>query len=98
VLNIEANYSLVAAVASQNWIGHFEAQDEDVPIIKVWDLLEKIKELRSLRGASDWLVSRKYLPTEGKDYAVVPVQFSCGEWACEWYGIQPLGELNTKEN
>ena len=34
VLGISPDYAFLAAVASQNWIGHAEAQDDEVPIIK----------------------------------------------------------------
>ncbi len=91
VLRIEPDYLLRTAVASQNWIGHAEAQDNDIPIIKVWHLLHKIRDCGSLRDAMDWLSQRKYLPVEGADFRVPPMEISCGGWTCDWYGIEPLG-------
>jgi hypothetical protein len=60
-----------------------------VPIIKVW-LLFKIRDCGSLRGAMEWLSNRMYLPVEGKDFEVKPMESTCGEWTCDWYGIKPL--------
>jgi hypothetical protein len=90
VLGISPDYAFLAAVASQNWIGHAEAQDDEVPIIKVWHLLYKIRECGSLRGAMVWLSTRRDLPVEGKDFEVQPMESNCGEWTCQWYGIKPL--------
>lgn len=90
VLRIEPDYCFRTAVASHNWIGHAEAQDEDVPIIKVWHLLYQIRDCGSLRETMDWLSQRKYLPVEGTDFNVQPMETSCGGWTCDWYGIEPL--------
>jgi hypothetical protein len=90
VLGIEPDYCFGAAVASQNWIGHAEAQDTEIPIIKVWHLLYKIRDCGSLREAMEWLSQRKYLPIEGTDFRVMPMETSCGGWMCDWYGIEPL--------
>lgn len=91
ILNIESDFHVRSAVASQNWIGHAEAQDDEIPIIKVWHLLHHIRDCGSLRTAMDWLFERKYLPVAGTDFEAVPMHASCGEWSCEWYGIKPLG-------
>ncbi len=90
VLRIEPDYLFRTAVASQNWIGHAEAQDDDIPIIKVWHLLHKIRDCGSLRETMGWLSQRKYLPVEGTDFNVQPMEISCGGWTCDWYGIEPL--------
>lgn len=90
VLGIEPDYLFSAAVASHNWIGHAEAQDNDIPIIKVWHLLHHIRDCGSLREAMDWLSKRKYLPVVGTDFEVSPMETSCGGWTCEWYGIKPV--------
>jgi len=60
VLKIDADYSFLSAVASQNWIGHVDVQDPEVPIIKVGHLLSKIAEVRSLPEVLGWLKDRKY--------------------------------------
>ncbi len=90
VLDIDTDYSFMTAVASYNWIGHSDAQDPDVPIVKVWHLLNKIKDSGSLRSAMQWLSNRDYIPREGKDFSVLPVEIKCGDWTCAWYGIKPL--------
>jgi len=90
ILDIDPSYSFMTAVASVNWIGHSDAQDPDTPIVKVWHLLHRIKDSGSLRSAMEWLSTRDYMPKEGMDFAIVPVEISCGNWSCEWYGIKPL--------
>lgn len=99
LLQIDDGYLFRAAVASHNWIGHADAQDDGVPIIKVWHLLNKIRDTGSLLEACDWMFDRGYLPKEGVDFAIVPIEISCGSWRCEWYGIKPLAieEAEPKE-
>lgn len=90
ILEIDSDYTFLVAVASQNWIGHSDAQDNDVPIIKLWPLMHKIKELGSLKKVIKWLSKKEYLPKKGIDFDIWPVKISCGEWRAEWYGIKPL--------
>jgi hypothetical protein len=90
VLGIEAGYEFMVAVASQNWIGHSEAQDQDVPIVKIWHLLHAIKDFGSLGRAMKWLKNREYMPKEGADFEIVPIEIACGSWSASWYGIKPL--------
>lgn len=89
VLKIDDEYSFLSIVASQNWIGYAEAQDPDVPIIKVWHLLSKIEQCKSLSEVLMWLKNREYLPLEDKDYSIVPLKVSCGQWTANWYGLKP---------
>jgi hypothetical protein len=91
ILGIEPDYHFCTVVASQNWIGHAEAQDDEIPIIKIWHFLNHVSDCGSLRGAMDWLYERRYLPVAGTDFEVAPMEVTCGEWACEWYGIKLLG-------
>ncbi|MCK1705022.1 hypothetical protein IVA86_27345 [Bradyrhizobium sp. 146] len=90
VLGIDSGYSFLAAVGSVNWIGFGEVQDPEVPIIKVFHLVEKIKETGSLSETCRWLEGRDYLPLEDRDYSVIPAEISCGRWSTTWYGIKPL--------
>lgn len=90
ILKIESDYTFLSAVASQNWIGHGEMQDPEVPIIKVGHLLSEILETKSLGKVIDWLTRRDYLPVEGKAYAIAPIEISSGGWQATWYGIKPL--------
>ena len=90
ILKIESDYTFLSAVASQNWIGHGDMQDPEVPLIKVGHLLSEILETKSLGKVIDWLTRRDYLPVEGKDYAIAPIELSGGGWQATWYGIKPL--------
>ncbi len=89
VLKIGSDYSFLSIIASQNWIGHAEVQDPEGPIIKVWHLLAKIKEYGSLPQVLRWLKDREYLPLEGRDYTIVPMEIFCGSWRAAWYAIRP---------
>jgi hypothetical protein len=90
LLKISTDYEFVAAVASQNWIGLDNAQDEEVAVIKVWHIIRQIAETGSLRQAMQWLDNRDYLPREGSDYSVRPMEIACGQWRATWYGIEPM--------
>jgi hypothetical protein len=87
VLKIDQGNDFFSAVGSVNWIGMAETQDPAVPIVKVWHLVERIKE-DGLPKAMKWLRERDYLPTAGRDFTVVPIPIRVGEWSAEWYGIK----------
>ncbi len=89
LLQIDTGYFFATAVASKNWIGHFDVQDRNVPIIKSWHLLNVIKKFGSLKETMVWLNNKDYLPKENIDYKVHPMELSCGKWQTTWYGIQP---------
>jgi hypothetical protein len=92
VLCIDDGYKFLAAVVSRNWIGHDEIQSPNVPIIKVWHLLNKITDCGgSLLEPLIWLKNREYLPKHGVDYSVETLEISCGDWRANWFGIKPLG-------
>ena len=91
ILKVDASYSFLSVVVSRNWIGHDEIQCPDVPIIKVWHLLNKIKDCKgALLEPLVWLRDREYLPKHDVDYSIVPTEIACGEWRANWYGIKPL--------
>jgi hypothetical protein len=90
LLKIDSSYTFQAAIASLNWIGHADAQDENIPIIKLWPLMHKIKEIGSLKKVIKWLSKKEYLPKKGIDFDICPVDISYGEWRAKWYGIKPL--------
>jgi hypothetical protein len=92
VLGIESDYLFLSAVGSVNWIGFGDVQDSDVPIIKVMHLVNKIVESGSLAEAINWLKVRDFLPKEGRDYSIMPMEVSCGEWSATWYCLKPLGD------
>jgi hypothetical protein len=91
ILQIDSSYTFAVAVGSVNWIGHADAQDNEVPIVKVWHLMHRIRDGGSLHGAINWLAKREYLPVEGTDFEIEPVDIACGKWACGWYLIKPVG-------
>ena len=72
---------------SKNWIGKFDVQEKNTPIIKVGHLLETIREKGSLPEVLSWLRNRDYLPIQDKDFSIVPIEISCGKWRATWYGI-----------
>jgi hypothetical protein len=90
LLNIDQGYTFLSAVASQNWIGFGDVQDAEIPIIKVWHLLNQLEETGSLAEIVAWLKDRRYLPNEGEDFSIEPTELSCGNWCATWYGIMPL--------
>jgi len=92
LLGISQDYLFFTAVASMNWIGHGDVQDLDVPIIKVFHLLNHIAATGSLLDVVTWLKTRAYLPQEGKNYSIEPWEISCGKWTATWYGIKPLAQ------
>jgi hypothetical protein len=88
ILKIDSSYEFAVAVGSRNWIGDYGMQDVDVPIIKVWHLLENIKKFGSLRDAKKWLVAREYIPKKGTDYEILPTELTFGKWTSSWYEIR----------
>ncbi len=89
VLKITPDYSFFCAVGSVNWIGMGDVQDTDVPIVKVWHLLHRMEETKSLTAVVEWLRERCFLPREGEDFSAVPMEIKCGRWKATWYGIKP---------
>ncbi len=90
ILKIDFDYNFLVAVASQNWIGFSDFQDNEIPIIKLWDLLYKIEELKSLLKVNKWLAKKEYLPKKGIDYEIHYRDIPFGKWTTTWYGIKPL--------
>jgi hypothetical protein len=77
-------------VGSKNWIGNFDVQDVEIPIVKTGHLLKKIRESSSLTETVRWLRNRDYLPAKNEDFKIIPVDVSCGEWQADWYGFKIL--------
>jgi len=92
ILGIDLDYQFLTAVASRNWIGLGDVQDTNVPIIKVWQLLGRMKEVGRLADVVKWLRDRDYLPRQGVDFSVEPMELLCGKWSTTWYGIKPLND------
>jgi len=92
ILDIDNDYEFHVAVGSRNWVGNFDAQSDDVPIIKIKHFIEKLQELGSLKQAAYWLNTREYLPKEGVDYEIVDIELKVGSWKAPWYGIKPINK------
>jgi hypothetical protein len=97
ILGVTADYNHLCAVGSANWIGFSDVQDSDIPIIKVWHLLHRIKQDGSLVNAIDWLKRREYLPEQGRNYSIEPWELSCGKWTATWYGVKPLEKSESQK-
>lgn len=63
LLQIDKNFHVSFAVASQNSIGEEQVQDPNVPVIRVEHLIEKLKSEKEFKKVIGWLSSREYLPT-----------------------------------
>ena len=89
VLNIDNKYNFYVAVGSKNWIGHFDVQSKDIPIIKIGHFIQKLKDLGSLKLTAEWLVNREYLPKEYVDYSICEIPLELNIFKSSWYGIKP---------
>ncbi|NWA28530.1 hypothetical protein HX866_26920 [Pseudomonas gingeri] len=87
LLKINNTYRTASFVGARNWIGHSDVQSKEIPIIKIWHFIKKLIELGSLNETLNWLESKSYLPKNGKDYWVIPVNLDTGSWKSRWYGI-----------
>jgi hypothetical protein len=87
LLGIDEGYEFQAIVGSVNSVGRPGIQDPQIPIAKLWHVVSKVKETRSLRAVVQWLRLRAYLPVKGQDYKVQEVPVQCGKWKSRWYGI-----------
>lgn len=90
LLDIDATWGFQSAVGSVNWIGHDSAQEPEVPVIKVWHLMRRIRNGRGLSQAIDWLRNRGYLPVLGADFSIGSIDIANAGWKSSWYGIAPL--------
>ncbi len=89
LLGIDSNYQFQALVGSQNWIGHSDIQCDEVPIVKVWHLVEVIQQ-SGLAYTIDWLRNRGYLPVEHEEFQIVETTVQLDDWVANWYGLEPL--------
>ena len=89
-LEIDSNYRLEGIVVSQNWIGEANVQSPEVPVIRADHLIAKLKATESLRATIEWLMARKYLPKEGKDFEVHGITSTIGKWSVKWSTTRPL--------
>ena len=91
-LNIDSNYRLEGVVVSENWIGYANVQNPEVPVILADHLIAKLKATESLQSTMEWLITRKYLPKEGKDFDRHEITPTIGKWSLKWSTTQPLIE------
>jgi hypothetical protein len=86
-LAIDESFEFFAMVGSVNFIGRAGIQDLDIPIVKLWHVIAKIGETRSLQATIQWLRARQYLPVKDRDYKIHDVPIELGGWKSRWYGI-----------
>ena len=89
-LGIDTDHRLETIVVSQNWIGHANVQNPEVPVIRADHLIAKLKVTESLRSTMDWLKNREYLPKEGKDFEVHGITSTIDKWNLKWSTTRPL--------
>lgn len=92
LLEIDETYDFLAMVGSENSIGNSAAQDQRVPVTKLWHLASEIRRTGGVGPVLAWLRSRAYLPQEGRDYRIVQIPIEIGDWRSTWYGIDYLHE------
>ncbi|WP_305815380.1 hypothetical protein [Photobacterium leiognathi] len=92
ILKIDSGYKHCSIVGSFNLIGYDGVQDEEIPVIKVGNLMSLIKSCSSLSRVAELLNNRQYLPVPNKDYNVVTINIQSGNWNCKWYGLKSLVE------
>lgn len=88
-LGIDASYRTSGLVLSQNWIGHSEAQSDEIPILNSDHFISVLRN-RDIESALEWFNNRSFLPKEGIDYEIVDFTATVGRWTLPWYGIRPL--------
>ena len=71
VLEINEEWKIDWAVASESSVGGVYVQAEDVPVVRTPHLLRKIVSNGGLAGVGEWLHTRTYLPVKGQHYRVV---------------------------
>ncbi len=86
-LKIDKEYKIGWCVGSENSIGLNKVQSKTIPVIRINHLLAKIKKVKSLNDIMKWLENKEYLPIDGIDYRVIPLESSVGSWKLEWHGI-----------
>ena len=88
-LGIDTSYRQ-GVVVSENWIGYADVQSPEVPVIRADHLIAKLKATESLRATIEWLMARKYLPKEGKDFEVHGITSTIGKWSVKWSTTRAL--------
>ena len=89
-LDIDSSYRLEGVVVSQNWIGEANVQSPEAPVIRADHLIAKLKATESLQTTIEWLMARKYLPKEGKDFEIHGITSTIGKWSVKWSTTRPL--------
>ncbi len=90
LLDIDESYDFLATVGSVNFVGGEYCQSAEVPVVKLWHLVDEIQRQADLGTVITWLRARNYLPVKMKDYEIHPVEFDTGNWKSSWYGIKLL--------
>ena len=89
-LGVGSDYELHPVVVSKNWIGHWEAQDNEIPIVQMEHLIHEINATHDAARVGLWLKERKYLPVEGTDFEIIWRNRDIFGRHLRWYGLRLL--------
>jgi hypothetical protein len=89
-LNINDSYEITWAVASETSIGALYVQSDDVPVVQIQHVVEKLRREGRLAPVCEWVKRFGHLPVDGPQYKTVDFTASAGDWKLSWYGIQGL--------
>lgn len=99
ILGISREYRIEVVLLSANWIGFGWIQNPQIPIVSEGHFIKKLVRTNSLDNIADWLVERRYLPTENIDYKVTNNHATLDKWSLHWHGveIQPFSNFNRRQ-
>lgn len=86
-LDVDSRYDLTFVLVSKTSAGCGLVLDDEVPIVRSSNLIDKLRSSRSLCVVVGWLKEREFLPVEGRDYVVVHDRVRIGNRVLEWYRI-----------
>jgi hypothetical protein len=94
VIGADETWTVFAAVVSANSIGLAKSQSDQIPIARAEHLSAKLSVSTSLNDVVKWLMERRYLPMEGRDFTVGIHDIDYFGWSLDWYGIAPQSDLD----
>lgn len=95
ILGIDKSFDFLAIVAPVTSIGNPSSQDESIPVIKTWHLIDEILKFNDLGKVMEWLRNREYLPKFGIDFKIDEIEITSGKWTSVWYGITHTSQSQT---
>lgn len=91
-MGINESYEVIFLLLSENFIGFDKSQHPVVPVLRSSHVIKKINSFGNLCNITEWLVNRRYLPVENRDFTVFDSIWRIGNWGINWYAIKPLRE------